>query len=701
MTTHYRPEIDGLRAVAVIPVILFHAGFETFSGGYVGVDIFFVISGYLITGIIYNEIVEEQFSIVNFYERRARRILPSLFFVSIVCMAVAWVWMLPEEFASLSKSLVAVNLFISNIHYWQDMDYFAGPAEMKPFLHTWSLAVEEQFYLFFPLFMLLVGWVRKWLLIGVLTLCFLFSLALSDYASTHHPSANFYLLPTRAWELLAGAIVAVFLHRHRAKPPLWVSSLGGVVGIVLLLYAILIFDQSVPFPGRWALIPVLGTTLIILFASERDITGKVLSFKPMVGIGLISYSAYLWHQPVFAFARERSLGPISHIDFILLSILSLLLAWFSWHYVELPFRNRNKYTRPQIFSTALVMSCLMIGVGFYGTYSQGIPWRFNGELENLVMVRSQKKINANCQSTPGNLLPFDETCVYNENGNRTVVIWGDSQATPLVGPVAERVDALDMKVRQFVYTNCLPIAGYTRSDEPECGRHNEQVLEYVLEDDSVELVMMLGRYPLQFEGVSFNNGEGGIEHDGAVRAVPMNRLDISDEELRIEQVGSLLKETVERMARAGKRVVLVYPVPEVGWDVPYFLVKERLYGIERFAPLSTSYEVFKQRTASAYEQMARVVEHDNLIKIEPARLFCDTYLPSRCATQIEEVLLYYDNNHLSVAGASILVAQIFEEMKSKGWVSEEELKLSMLNGGSTGNVLQQSDSDYLQRETRR
>ncbi|WP_104201871.1 acyltransferase family protein [Billgrantia saliphila] len=690
MTTHYRPEVDGLRAVAVIPVIFFHAGFDTFSGGYVGVDIFFVISGYLITGIIYNEIVEKKFSIVNFYERRARRILPALFFVSIICMAVAWVWMLPEEFASLSKSLIAVNLFVSNIHFWQDMDYFAGPAEMKPFLHTWSLAVEEQFYLFFPLFMLLAGWLRKGLLMGILLLGFLASLALSEYGSTHHPSANFYLLPTRAWELLAGSIVAVYLHRHKSQPPAWLGNLAGLFGLALLLYAIFVFDQSVPFPGLWALVPVLGTVLIILFAGERDIAGRLLSFKPMVGIGLISYSAYLWHQPVFAFARERSMGPISDVDFILLSILSLLLAWFSWRYVELPFRNRLNFTRPQIFKSALVMSCLMIGVGLYGSHSQGIPWRFDEEVESLAMVRSQKHINSeNCQSTPGNLRPLDAICVYNESGERTVVVWGDSQATPLVGPIAERVDALGMQVKQFVYTNCLPIAGYTRSDDPLCGRHNEQVLEYVLEDASVELVVMLGRYPLQFEGLAFNNGEGGIEHDEAVRAVPMDRLDMANNPLRVEEVGRLLQETVNRMIEAGKRVVLIYPVPEVGWDVPYLLSKERLYGIERFSPLSTSYEVFKQRTSSSYEQFSRIGEHDNLLKVEPASLFCNTYIPSRCAAQIEDEILYYDNNHLSVTGASMLVSQIFVKMRRKGWMSEEEHKLSMLSDDSAVSVMQQ------------
>lgn len=682
MTTSYRPEIDGLRAVAVIPVILFHAGFEWFSGGYVGVDIFFVVSGYLITGIIYGELLTGHFSIVNFYERRARRILPALFFVSIACLVLAWLWMLPEEFENLSESLVAVNLFVSNIYFWQDSGYFAGPAEMEPFLHTWSLAVEEQFYVFFPLFMLLIGRFRKGLLLGIIALCFVVSLAMAEYGSVHHPSANFFLLPTRAWELLAGAILAIYMHNQTVRPPPGVSNLGAVVGIALILYAIFGFDEGTPFPSLWAVAPVLGTSLIIFYAHGTNLIGRLLSLKPVVGIGLISYSAYLWHQPVFVFARERSLDSISHVDYILLSLLSLLLAWFSWRYVEQPFRSRKNYTRPQIFKAALAMSCLMIGVGLYGSYSKGIPWRLDDDVEKLVEVRDDQGVNSGyCQSEPGSMRAIDEICEYNDKGERTVVVWGDSQATPLVGPVAERVDALGMKVKQFVYTNCLPIAGYTRNDEPECGRFNNAAMEYLLGNDDVELVIMLGRYPLQFEGETFNNGEGGVETDRAVHAVPYepDGSAFADDQGRVEAVGALLQATVDKLVNDGKQVVLIYPVPEVGWNVPYLLAKEKLYGIERTSPLSTSYDVFKERAASAYQQLSRVGPHSDLLKIEPARLFCDTYLPGRCATQIEENILYYDNNHLSQFGASLLVEHIFHEMRNKGWMSDRELELSLLS----------------------
>lgn len=252
MNSNYRAEVDGLRAIAVIPVIFFHAGFEWFSGGFIGVDVFFVVSGYLITGIIYGEILQGRFSLIHFYERRARRILPALFFISIVSLIFAWFWMLPREYEALSESLIAVNLFVSNIYFWQSLDYFAGPAEMQAFLHTWSLAVEEQFYLFFPLFMLILAGLRRHLLVTILGLGLLMSLGLAEYASTHHPTANFYLLPTRAWELLAGALIAIYLHGGKRHFSPGVRHLGGVIGLALIFYATFFFDVSTPFPSLWA-----------------------------------------------------------------------------------------------------------------------------------------------------------------------------------------------------------------------------------------------------------------------------------------------------------------------------------------------------------------------------------------------------------------------------------------------------------------
>lgn len=685
MATSYRPEVDGLRAIAVIPVILFHAGFEWFSGGFVGVDVFFVVSGYLITSIIYGEVKRGEFSIVKFYERRARRILPALFFVSIICLMFAWMWMLPREFAALSESLIAVNLFVSNIYFWQSLDYFAGPAELQAFLHTWSLAVEEQFYLFFPLFMLIVGGLRRSWLLAIFGLGLLVSLSLAEYASTHHPTANFYLLPTRAWELLAGALIAIYLHDRKEGFSPVVQHLGGLTGLGLILYATFTFDSTTPFPSLWAVVPVLGAALVILFSSSSDLAGRLLSWKPVVGIGLISYSAYLWHQPLFVFAKERSLEPVTDMTLLILSMASILLAWFSWRFVEQPFRQRQRFTRSQIFASALVMSCLMIGVGMFGKITQGAPWRFSPEVERIVDVRmTRHHVPETCHATEGRLLSIAETCRYNEDSDGIVVVWGDSHATPLVRPIADRVASLGKQVKMLIYTNCLPIAEYTRENEPGCGIFNQRVMDYLMESDDVETVVMLGRYPLQFEAKAFDNGEGGIEHESALKAMPLDTVStpVNSEEDRINTVGKLMKETVDKLVNDGKRVVMIYPVPEVGWDVPYLLAKEKIFGIERDAPLSTSFDVFKQRASTSHQQLSRVEENGSVLKIKPSELLCDSFIPGRCAAQVGSELFYYDNNHLSIPAADMLVDHMFRKMTGKGWMNDQEFQLTQLGSSA-------------------
>jgi peptidoglycan/LPS O-acetylase OafA/YrhL len=235
----YRKEIDGLRALAVLPVILFHAGFETFSGGFVGVDVFFVISGYLITTIILEELEQGKFSIVNFYERRARRILPALFLVMFVCVPFAWFWLLPSDMKDFSQSLVAVSVFASNILFWRESGYFDTAAELKPLLHTWSLAVEEQYYVIFPLFLMLCWKLgKRWILV-LLGFIFLTSFAVAQWAAYAKPAAAFYLLPTRGWELLTGAFAAFYFSQaNRREFCKGLSEFGGWLGVALILYAV-------------------------------------------------------------------------------------------------------------------------------------------------------------------------------------------------------------------------------------------------------------------------------------------------------------------------------------------------------------------------------------------------------------------------------------------------------------------------------
>lgn len=376
----YRPDIDGLRSVAVLPVILFHAGFETFSGGFVGVDVFFVISGYLITSIVIAEHVEGRFSFRRFYERRARRILPALFFVILCCLPFAWAWMMPYEFEEFGRSIAATMLFVSNVFFWMESDYFAASAELKPLLHTWSLAIEEQYYFILPcvVFLALRGGMRMvWgVLAGCAALSFLLMLAIV-FVFPHGPlpSANFYLLPSRAWELLAGSLLAVFLLR-REPPQGPVAAIGGLIGLAMIVGSILLLDDTVPFPSHWTLLPVIGTVMVLLCGTAPGGVGWILGWRPLVGIGLISYSAYLWHQPIFAFARLRMGEHVDPVVMAGLAVLSLLLAWATWRFVERPFRDRDRIGSGMLFGGLATASVAFLAVGITVDARGGLPERY-------------------------------------------------------------------------------------------------------------------------------------------------------------------------------------------------------------------------------------------------------------------------------------------------------------------------------------
>lgn len=391
----YRKEIDGLRAVAVLPVILFHAGMEFFSGGYVGVDVFFVISGYLITTIILAEKSERRFTLANFYERRARRILPALFVVMFVCMPLAWHWMTPRELNDFAESITGVALFYSNIFFWLESGYFDTAAELKPLLHTWSLAVEEQYYLLFPLFITLTWRFGKQAMFTALALIGFASLGLAHWNAVDYPSATFYLLPTRLWELLIGSLVAFYLLDHERGHGTRQQILSAC-GLVMILFAIFVFDERTPFPSLYALIPTVGTALIILFASEKTATGAFLCNRLLVGVGLISYSAYLWHQPLFAFGRLATVGEPSTQLMAALGILALFLAYLTWRFVEQPFRNKQRFDREVIFKGALAITVALSLAGFTGQYKNGDLDRYSAQqlqvLADIERLKEERRV---------------------------------------------------------------------------------------------------------------------------------------------------------------------------------------------------------------------------------------------------------------------------------------------------------------------
>lgn len=489
----YRREIDGLRALAVLPVILFHAGFETFSGGFVGVDVFFVISGYLITTIILAELEQGKFSIVNFYERRARRILPALFLVMLVCIPFAWFWLLPSDMKDFSQSLVAVSVFASNILFWRESGYFDTAAELKPLLHTWSLAVEEQYYVLFPLFLMLFWRLGKRWILFMLGLVFVASLAVAQWGAYAKPAAAFYLLPTRGWELLIGAFAAFYLSKANRKE--FGKAFGevcGWLGIALILYAVFTYSKTTPFPGLYALVPTLGTVLIILFATQNTTVGRFVGNKAFVGVGLISYSAYLWHQPLFAFARQRSLNEPSHTVFLVLSFMALVLAYFSWRYVESVFRRRDAIKRKAIFLFALVFSVFFISLGLVGHLSYpALERQWLSRVPESQRAFFQRFLSST-KRDPGDRSQDLSECRFNITGlnedfesrirgcqekfGSGVLILGDSHAIDLFGAIASRFN--DHFLVGVTSGGCRP---YTPL--PEC--QYDRVLSYVQQNPRI------------------------------------------------------------------------------------------------------------------------------------------------------------------------------------------------------------------------
>ena len=443
----YRREIDGLRAVAVVPVILFHAGVGGFSGGYVGVDVFFVISGYLITSLIVGDLEGGRFSIAEFYARRARRILPALLTVIVACIPFAWLWMPPDRLEAFFRSVASVGLFISNFYFAAQEGYFATAAEEQPLLHTWSLAVEEQYYLLFPVLMWL-GWryARPYVTHGVIVVGLL-SFAAAELATRTPASGTFFLPHLRAWELLIGSATALLLRDRRRVDPRLGAGLG-VVGLVLITTAVVAFDASTPFPSAYALVPTVGAALVIIGASQANVAGRVLSTRALVGIGLVSYSAYLWHFPLFAFARIRSRDEPSVTLLVALGVVSIALAVVTWRFVEQPFRDKRRLPRRAALVFGGLVSAGLVIVGLVGQQADGFPQRLDRQelavYEQLQSATEDKRYDDgacrfSAENVTSDLVERFDGCL--DRYGPAVLVVGDSHGIDLFNAVAMNADA--------------------------------------------------------------------------------------------------------------------------------------------------------------------------------------------------------------------------------------------------------------------
>lgn len=662
---HYRPEIDGLRAIAIAPVILFHAGLALFSGGFVGVDVFFVISGYLITGIILSDLDANQFSITSFYERRIRRIFPALFTVILACLPFAYAWMLPLQTQDFLQSLAAVATFSSNFLFWREGGYFGAASELKPLLHTWSLSVEEQFYFVFPVTVLLMWRIARRNFLAILTIFCAASFAFAVWATDRYPGASFYLAPTRAWELLAGSICAL-IERKRAPRP---SSLGGGLGLVLILGSVFFFDADTPTPGFHTLLPVIGSVLIVIFARPPSLVARLLSLSPFVGLGLLSYSAYLWHQPLFAFARIRSLGEPALPLMMVLSGAAIALAWLTWHFIEQPFRrkdNRALAKRATLFLTAAGLTLGLLFIGAFGQLGSGMRWRFNDAVLRLADAETEGAWSP-CHYTgmgqPNH--PNTECLVPDSRQNVEVLILGDSHALAMSGALGASLRASDIGFYETHTRGCMPVLGLRRFDVNgvfDCENFTSAALDYA-EKSGISTVVLFARYPLYVLGTRFDNGEGGHEGAGSVWVDDSSRShSYAEDPERIDRVLAIFDRSLRGLAHRFN-VVVVYPVPEAGWHVPQMAAKRLLYAGDG-SDLSTSLERYRDRVEridATLQTLLREVQNLHVARVD--QLLCreDT---RRCINSDTSGVYYFDNNHLSKTGAQRVSPVILSTIKA-------------------------------------
>ncbi|MDF2617427.1 MAG: acyltransferase 3 [Xanthobacteraceae bacterium] len=672
----YRPEIDGLRAVAVLPVILFHAGIAPFSGGFVGVDVFFVISGYLITTLIAAEMEEGKFSLLRFYERRARRILPALFLVMAACIPFAWMWMFPSQFEEFALSVVAVVLFVSNILFWSQVGYFAPVAEEQPLLHTWSLAVEEQFYIVFPLLLLVLWRFGRQRMLGFVVVLSLASLWLAEHGARHHPEANFYLIHTRAWELGAGAICALVMRGGPPRP----HTLLSLAGLGLILFSVFAYDAATPFPSLYALAPVGGTALIILFAGPATLTGRVLSLPVFVGIGLISYSAYLWHQPLFAFARIRSLDPPSLGLMLALSVLSLGLAYLSWRFVERPFRagGTRRIGRRAVIGSAATAAALLVGFGAFGYLDDGAPFRLPDKAVALLAYEDDVEATDDVEPCRFNAArglqaqPVPACSGYMVDGKADVVFIGDSHSAGISPAVQEALKQEGISSYATSYAGCIGLPGFYRVGLPrpeECDKYNRDMIAFA-KAHGAKVVVITSRFAAYAEGRGFDNREGGVETrltlpTELIGTTGRNAWTDPDRKARI--VGAL-RQKVEAVADEID-VVLVYPIPEAGWNVPRRAARMAIAGEGDAFALTTSYDVYRTRNADVVAALD-AVERPNVFRVRPDGVLCDA-ASGRCRNADQDVALYADGNHLSDAGAQLLAPEIVGQIKKAMALGED------------------------------
>ncbi|HWB07029.1 MAG TPA: acyltransferase family protein [Verrucomicrobiales bacterium] len=653
----YRPDIDGLRALAVAAVVFYHAHVPGFSGGYTGVDVFFVISGYLITGILSRDLLKKQFSLVEFYERRARRILPAMLGVFLAVL-VAFVWVcLPWEMGDVARSMKYALLSCSNVLFCRQQDYFARASEATPLLHTWSLGIEEQFYLCTPLLMMLVARGRhaRSLLWWLLAFIAAGSLAISVWRLRVDPAGVFFLLPYRAWELALGGLLALW------QSPQWkagVRHVAGAAGLGMIAGATVCYSAHTRFPGLAALLPCVGTVLVIAAGSAGGggIT-RLLGTRFLVGIGLISYSVYLWHWPLFSFARMLEIRghALPAWTFPGLAVLSFGIGWLSWKYIETPFRDRSRWSRRRIFTFSLAGVGVLLAAAMTVQQTNAFLGSYSPEADRVLQYRDS--INPVREKALPEWPDVNHPWLYGDSAKRpAMVLWGDSQADALAWPLHKTGEQqgfsfLFYGARATPPVAGAPLAGRGAFKKAHAERYTHAALEAIAGNAEIRTVILAARwgaYTGEFSDLAHVLTTPG---NGGARSSEVRQL-----------MASLLAGTVRRLEAAGKTVVLIYPIPEPALPVPEVLAAETLAGRDPQALRVFNESIDPVRTRPFHAIMDEI-DTPNIIRVHSETLFVREDGSLRLMKGKD--VLYQDGIHLSVEGGALVVEALMESLKAK------------------------------------
>ena len=653
MKINYRPEIDGLRAIAVLSVVLFHSNIKPFdidffSGGYLGVDIFFVISGYLITSIILNELTKKKkFNFFNFYERRARRILPALFFIIIISIPFAYYILLPQFLLEYSESLISSIFFFSNF-YFIASDYYDFESILKPLLHTWSLSVEEQFYILYPFFLVLIFQKFKKYILYIFLLCMVTSILSSQVLSAIDPSKNFYLLSSRIWELFSGSILSIinFKYKNSSNNYFKGSNTYTIIGLFLIIFSIVVFDNNTIHPSINTLVPILGVCLIIYFSSENNIITKFLSNKILVNIGLISYSFYLWHFVIFSLSKHALLyhDKVSKK----LIILTIILSIISYFLIERPFRNKEVISRNIFFTYIALCLALIITAS---TYIKNNYYRNNISLERLDEYIFREKPLKQFQNDK-ECFGSREFCIYNTiKTNKYVFVVGDSILEGLVPDLANRLKDYGFNLISMNNSLCHFIPEFNSVVGNRQRIVKSQQCDHIYQNLRLDEILSKPNSVIILGGlIPFEN----FKHS-------------KDSKVSFEQN---YKKFVNQLLLKNYKIIQITDVLSYKKNIKELLqkklIKKNFFNnsnkINFDFYISIDENEFIKKNQRRYE-LFDTINNKNYFKVSNRKIFCNTYLDKKCVFNNSKNLFIHDNHHYTNYGAKLINEEILEIIK--------------------------------------